>query len=239
MATYVLSDIHGEYDMFLKMLDKIALKETDELYILGDLVDRGPHPIKVLQKVMTMPNVIPMVGNHELMALEAFEFVNTEITEGALAEITQETLDNVSLWLEHNGGATTLKEYGKLSTEDRQEIVDFIRDFSIYEELSVGDTEYLLVHGGLSNFSPEKDIEDYSLHDLVWKHADYDTQYFEDVTVITGHTPTQMIKGNDNPGRIFHKNNHIAIDCGACFNGGRLAAIRLDDGAEFYVERTE
>ena len=42
MATYVISDIHGECDMFLEMLEKIELKDSDILYILGDVVDRGP-----------------------------------------------------------------------------------------------------------------------------------------------------------------------------------------------------
>ena len=37
-------------------------------------------------------------------------------------------------------------------------------------------------------------------------------------------------------GYIYRKNNHIAIDCGACFPGGRLAAICLDTGEEFYSE---
>lgn len=58
MATYVISDIHGEYDKFMELLDKIKLKETDTLYILGDILDWGPHPIKTLRKLMDMPNVI-------------------------------------------------------------------------------------------------------------------------------------------------------------------------------------
>lgn len=56
MATYVISDIHGQYDMFMELLEKIPLKDSDTLYILGDVVDRGPHPIKTLQKLKKMPN---------------------------------------------------------------------------------------------------------------------------------------------------------------------------------------
>ena len=36
MATYVISDIHGQYNMFIELLDKIDLKDTDTLYISGD-----------------------------------------------------------------------------------------------------------------------------------------------------------------------------------------------------------
>ena len=58
MATYVISDIHGEYDKFITLLEKIDLKDSDTLYILGDVVDRGPNPVKTLLKLMEMPNVV-------------------------------------------------------------------------------------------------------------------------------------------------------------------------------------
>ena len=52
IATYVISDIHGQYDMFMELIDKIDLKQTDTLYVLGDILGRGPHPIKVLKKLI-------------------------------------------------------------------------------------------------------------------------------------------------------------------------------------------
>ena len=54
MATYVISDLHGQYKMFLKLLEKVAFSDADELYMLGDAVDRGPDGIKILQHVMNM-----------------------------------------------------------------------------------------------------------------------------------------------------------------------------------------
>ena len=54
MAVYILADIHGMYDKFIRMLDKINMTDEDILYVLGDMVDRGPHPIKVVQKIMNM-----------------------------------------------------------------------------------------------------------------------------------------------------------------------------------------
>lgn len=91
-----------------------------------------------------------------------------------------------------------------------------------------------LVHAGLGGYYPGKDIEDYSLKELVWDRADYNVTYYPDKYVVTGHTPTQFIKENPNPGFIFRSNNHIAIDCGAHIRGGRLAALCLETGEEFY-----
>ena len=231
--TYVVSDIHGEYDQFIELLEKIKLQESDTLYILGDVLDRGPHPIKVLLKLMEMPNAICMVGNHELMALECLEFLRKEITDMSIAELDEKMIDNLVTW-QYNGSKTTIDEFRALDSETQQDVIDFIKDFLIYEELSVNGKAYILVHAGLGNYSPEKDIEDYSLEELVWIRADYGTKYFDDVYVVSGHTPTQRIEGNPKPGYVYRANNHIAIDCGACFPGGRLAAICLDTGEEFY-----
>ncbi len=235
MATYVISDIHGEYDKFMEILKIINLKDDDTLYILGDVVDRGPHPIKTLLKLMEMPNVICIVGNHELMALECLKFLSQEITEENVNRLDKEMIENLNNW-QFNGSKSTIDEFRALPPERRQDVIDFIGEFVIYEEVNVGGRDFLLVHAGLGNFSPDKDIEDYSLHELIWERADYDTMYFKDKFVVTGHTPTQLIESNPRPGYIFKSNNHIAIDCGAHHPDGRLAAICLDTLEEFYSE---
>lgn len=56
MSTYVISDIHGNYDAYKEMLKKIRFSEEDMLYILGDILDRGPQPIKVVLDLMERPN---------------------------------------------------------------------------------------------------------------------------------------------------------------------------------------
>ena len=235
-----MSDIHGQYDMFLEILKKIEIKDEDTLYVLGDVLDRGPNPIKVLLKLMEMPNAICLVGNHEYMAIECLTFLLKEVTDRALEELDFKTLENLVTW-QYNGAKSTIDEFRALSVEMQEEVIEFIKDFSIYEELEINGQKYLLVHAGLGNFEPDKDIEDYSLHDLVWKRAEYDRKYYEDKIVITGHTPTQMIENNPNPGFVYKKNNHLGIDCGAYLPEGRLAAVCLETGEEFYssVNTTE
>ena len=233
MATYVISDIHGQYDMFMEILEKINLKDTDMLYVLGDVIDRGPHPIKVLLKLMEMPNAICLVGNHECMAVECLMFLLKEVTDRSLEELDYKTLGNLVTW-QYNGAKTTIDEFRELDREMQEEVIEFIKDFSIYEELKVNGKEYLLVHAGLGNFEPEKEVEDYSLHDLVWKESDFEKQYFDDKILITGHTPTQMIENNSKSGFVYNKYNHLAIDCGGYLPGGRLAAVCLETGEEYY-----
>ncbi|MBO4750910.1 MAG: serine/threonine protein phosphatase [Lachnospiraceae bacterium] len=235
MATYVISDIHGEYDMFMELLEKIALSDADTLYVLGDMLDRGPHPIKVLQKIMEMPNVVCLVGNHELMALESLKFLTQEITPESIKQLDAEMLEGFLAWTGYNGGQATVDEFRTLRREEQKDVLEFLEELEIYEELTVAGKAYLLVHAGLGGYYPGKPLDDYTLKELVWDRAEYDIQYFENISVVTGHTPTQYIPGNEKPGFIFRQNNHVAIDCGAYIPGGRLAALCLETGEEFYV----
>ena len=69
---YVMSDLHGEYEKYIKMLELIKFSDEDELFILGDTVDRGERPIDILLDMMKRPNVYHLMGNHDL--LQSFVF---------------------------------------------------------------------------------------------------------------------------------------------------------------------
>ena len=73
-------------------------------------MDRGPHPIRTLLKLMEMPNVVCIVGNHELMALDGLRFLNTEITEESLKSADTEMLGNLLSW-QINGCESTVAEF--------------------------------------------------------------------------------------------------------------------------------
>lgn len=232
---YLISDIHGCYDQYRQLLQKINFSSQDELYVLGDVVDRGSDPIKVLQDLMRRPNVIYILGNHDLEMYLLLNKLTAEITEkNCETQITSELLEAYSLWLS-DGGAVTVKQFQKLSRDDQQEILDFIADASAYEEIAYKGRRYILTHAGLANFSSEKELEDYDLYDFVEGRADYGRRYFSDenVYLVTGHTPTPLIDGW-NRAEVYKENGHIAIDCGCCM-GGRLAAYCIETGETTYV----
>lgn len=233
-----MSDLHGNYEAYCSMLEKINFGDEDVLYILGDILDRGPHPIKIILDLIERHNVIVLAGNHCMMACECFDFLLKEITEASIEDVDDITIRKFLNW-QYNGADSTIEEFSMCDEKTRQAIIDFISDFELYEEVQVGGRKFILVHAGLGNFSPEKELWEYELHELVWERPDYNIPYFEDKYVITGHTPTQIIEGNKKPGYIYHANNHIAIDCGCHIQKGRLACLRLDDMKEFYVENNK
>lgn len=229
---YVMSDIHGEYEAYKELLKKIRFSDRDELFILGDCIDRGPEPIKVLKDMMLRPNVFPVIGNHEYMALKVLKQLMKEITEESCAEIKNSALMQELLLWQQDGGAVTLEQFQKLDKEERYDILEYLEEFSLYEEAEAGGKSFVLVHAGLDNFSEERELSDYSLHELIFKAAELDRVYFKDRYLVTGHVPTLAEKGND--GTVIIRNNNISIDCGKVF-GGRLAAVCLDNLKEFYI----
>ena len=73
-STYVMSDIHGNTERFDSVMQKIQLQPEDTLYVLGDVIDRYPDGIRLLRKLMAMPNVRMLLGNHEFMMLDALYY---------------------------------------------------------------------------------------------------------------------------------------------------------------------
>ena len=244
---YVISDIHGNYDKYIALLEKIEFSDEDTLFILGDVIDRGPDGIKVLQDMMLRSNVFPILGNHEYMALSSLAVLMGEITEDSVKDMSEETMNQPFLWMA-NGGEPTMDAFFELSQEEKRDILEYLEEFDLFMELQCGGKNFVLVHGSLGSFDfdPVKPLEEYDLDELLFERADYDKVYFPDKYLVTGHTPTRVIHARERGflyrelcptkyiDEVYMKNNHIAIDCG-CVYGGKLAAICLETLEVFYV----
>lgn len=232
--TYVISDIHGCYDEYLALLEKIGFTQEDDLYVLGDAMDRGPEPIKVIKDLMDRPNVCYILGNHDLMMLDVMERLAVDISEDSLEGLTMDLMERYHHWL-GEGGMETAAQFQKLSKEERADIMDFLQCAPLYDTVEHDGSLYILVHAGLGNFDPHKELEAYTMHELVWERPNYQTAYFpgKPIYVVTGHTPTPLIRPDCQP-LVYRENGHIAMDCGCVF-GGALAAFCIETGATEYV----
>lgn len=233
MATYVISDIHGNYEAYMKILEKIRFKDTDVLYVNGDIIDRGNGGIKILSHMMMQPNIYPILGNHEYAAISCLKFLMSEITEDSIKNIDENMVQGILEW-QNIGGQSTMDEFHKLTSEEKEFIVEYLEEFSLYEEVTVRGKDFVIVHAGLSNFTPERPLDDYELFELIFKTPDYERVYFKDKYLVTGHLPTKAIEINPNPNKIFIKNNHICLDCGSGYDG-TVGCICLDTFKEFYA----
>lgn len=234
MATYVMSDLHGEYEKYCRMLEKIRFSENDDMFILGDIVDRGPKPVEILKDMMYRPNVYPIMGNHDFMAHDILSKLAVEITsENAEKQVDVLAMNELIDWL-YEGGKPTMEGFQALTAAERKEILDYMADFSLYEVIDVGEKTFILLHAGLGNFRPDKKLSEYTVPELITGRHDPDIRYFDDdlIFIVTGHTPTPYFSGKAD---IYHSHNNICIDCGACSPGGRLACLCLETMKEYYV----
>ena len=226
---YVMSDLHGRYDLFLRMLDRINFGDRDVLYFLGDAADRGPDGIRVIQDLMGRGNVLPLLGNHEDMFRRA---IRGKLGPAPRPDRT-ETRRNYLNWTRNNGGDITWAAYCALPEPEQRAIAAWLEALPLYYELRAGGREFLLTHAGVGAFAPEKELSACTLDDFIWGRTDYRRIYYFDRYLITGHTPTVLIDPSSR-GRIWRGNNHIAVDCGAVFFG-TLGCLCLDTLEEFYL----
>ena len=64
---YAISDLHGCYDKYQALLKKICFGPEDTLYVLGDVLDRGPDGFRILLDMAGRSNGVGLLGNHEAM----------------------------------------------------------------------------------------------------------------------------------------------------------------------------
>ena len=230
---YVLSDIHGNLQRFESIMKQINLQPDDTLYILGDVVDRNPDGIKILRKLMKMPNVKMLIGNHEYMMLNAVGHCKNAAEEKENTNWKQRRL-----WY-NNGGRITHDRLKRITLEQCAELFQFIRALPTNIEVEVNGIKYKLVHA-----SPEENYmtqywysEDYKNQRefAVWERWNEMHPIPEGYTLIFGHTPTCYFQTVE-PWSIWKGENAIGIDCGGAYEGGRLGCLRLDDMKEFYSE---
>ena len=231
---YVLSDIHGNERRFHSILKQIDLRPDDTLYVLGDVIDRHAGGLRILRRLMAMPNAKLLLGNHEYMMLRA------------LGHPVDDNPDNGSA-LAHwyrNGGDMTHLHWKFLRKTTRQQIIGYLHTLPLNLELELGGQRYLLVHGApLSLWERNTDPRYLNpTHFAVWRRPESDEPMPGGVTVIFGHTPTRHYR-DIAPMEIWHGENRIGIDCGSGYPEtgdlapyGRLACLRLEDGTVFYSE---
>ncbi|MFO1442408.1 serine/threonine protein phosphatase [Bacillus sp. Bva_UNVM-123] len=227
-----ISDIHGNLEKFERLLELVQYdKNEDQLLLLGDFVDRGPHSRAVLNKVIQLKTegAIALIGNHEKMMIEAFQG------------------DPMCLkrWY-YNGGIKTLQNYGYdidkddadywYTTDEMPELIqinddirthiEFLKELPFFYET---DT-HIFVHAGVH---PETPIRSTDPHTLVWIREEFHLGYKGEKTVVFGHTPTNYL--HDSNDVYFGKNNIIGID-GGCAYGGRLNCLDVESKQVFYVD---
>lgn len=176
--TYVCSDIHGEYELFMKLLQYICFSQSDEMIICGDIIDKGTGSVRLLGLVSEYKNFSFILGNHEHDFLKYYY---------SLMKDRDDNYDEV---------LRKLQDYfpgdGKLLSWNH---MDWLERQPYYIERK----EFICVHSGIPVLRDNTlmNIEEVTANQLV-----YDRRFKEpsvlpdsDKCVFFGHTPTNYLTG--------------------------------------------
>lgn len=231
-----ISDIHGELDLFEELLLKAKYDTMqDQLFLLGDYIDRGPSSSGVLNLVgeLQTKGARVLLGNHEALMLKACRSGHPK---------------SWNHWVKLCGGHATLASYGyqlddfKEAIENHtlpsfiqtlpklEEHLQLIETFDIYIELE----DVIFVHGGVV---PGVAMTETDPMQFLWIREKFHAGYQGEKAVIFGHTPTYKLHQNPTEHNVFFgENNIIGIDGGAVF-GGQLHAIEWPSRQIISVDR--
>jgi serine/threonine protein phosphatase 1 len=166
--TIAIGDIHGCSAALDALLQWIEPAEDDLIVALGDYIDRGPDSRAVIERMLELQkhcHLVPLLGNHELMLLQALQVPST-----------------VNLWL-RCGGSETMASYGRFK-DIPEEHLDFIRQCRSYYETP----SHLFFH---ANYEPMLEPQEQPEDVLFWYHLHVSTPppHRSGKTAILGHTP--------------------------------------------------
>lgn len=226
---YVISDIHGEYDLFLKLLEKIKFSKEDTLFVCGDIIEKGQNSIKLAKLISQMPNVKCIVGNHEYAFLKYYWGLvkGYKLSSDALLGKLQE-------YFPEDG---YLLDYG---------LVDWFESLPFYIE----EDDFICVHAGLpldgnGHILPiENAIPEQLVYDRTFKGKSIIVRGGK--CVFFGHTPTSYILNGDSKIIAYLKPNRkgdsisdyykVHLDLGTWMSG-TLGCFCIDTCKCFYVKK--
>ena len=227
MSTYVCSDLHGEYDLFVKLLKEISFTLEDEMYIIGDIIDKGTNSLKLLDFIMQHQNIHCVMGNHE----QAFMDYCYSVTQNNPDATDDEILNKFQLYFPYDNFKLTW------------EIYEYIESLPYYIETK----KFICVHAGFETDANgdilplEYQSTKFMVYDRSFKDKNIKNTFGKPILI--GHTPCYY----DNPDRTIIKSPNInstnildytkiRLDTGAPFTH-LLGCLRIEDMKEFYITK--
>lgn len=237
MATYVMSDLHGNFNAMQNVLEQVDFGENDRLYILGDIADRGKDFYKIFSFVKTNKNVTMLAGNHEENLINFIEeFSNMPITTYKFCLSCAKLSDVKNFYMIQESIKSVARECGEELTFDvlSKEILPFIKNLPAYKTIEVNGRKFFLCHAGVDYDLPIEQQTRETLTRIRKPFITQDREYYG-YTVVHGHTTVQLLTSEKVAGEVLFGKHKISIDGGASTKeNGRLNLLRLDDMQVFF-----
>lgn len=186
MRTWVIPDVHGCLLTLRYVVENmIRFQKDDKLYILGDIIDRGPESKGVIDYIMGLEAAGYMVttirGNHEDYLLKVYE---DESRKSLFPKFGKGRM--LKEWYKF-GGEATMKSFGLSNISEMPEVyINWLNSLPLY---AIWD-KFLIVHAGF-NFKNENIFSDE--HAMMWiREYEIDPEKLDGRKIIHGHVPVDL-----------------------------------------------
>lgn len=230
---YVMGGPNGYFEKYSEMLQKLNLSDADDsLFILGNVIGGGPDSIRILKDMMYRPNIFPLLGTNEFFAKAILPLLSgANSVEGCAECIDENSKGMFASWIQH-GALKTIEQFIALDEEGKDSIIDYLSEFTPYEEVEAKGRDFVLTHAGIKNFSADTPLESFDEADFVFEKADYTKVYYTDRFLVTAAEPTKNIPGGKD-GRVFSGKHHLCLLCEQDAQE-KIAAVCLDTLKVYY-----
>lgn len=229
--TYVAANLYGRMDKYEKLIKKIGLKESDSLYILGNIVDYGEDSIELVNELSAQYNVYCVLGEHDYKAYLLLSEFDRILREGG-APSTSFSRDMIA-WAQ-DGGQATLEAFKSADADSKEGFLDYLSDLPVFEEVTLkSGKEFVLTCRGIADLDKNADLYDMELDAFINGYLDIEKTYYNSKTMVVGyldyeHTPAGRA------GKVNAKNGNIALACDMSENDD-VVCICLETNDEYYV----
>ena len=228
--TYVVSNLFGRLERFGKLLDKISFGESDIMYVLGNIVDFGEESVELVTDLSMRYNVYSVLGEHDYKAYKLLSEFDRILK--AKSAPSSEFSSAMIEW-SANGGMATLEAFKEADEDTKEGFLEYLSELPVFEEAEVKGREFVLVSGGIDNFSAKRDLEDYELEDFIGLTFDLDKTYYKSKSIIVGYLGYEFTPAG-RAGKINAKDGNVALACDMSEND-EIVCLCLENGREYYV----
>ena len=220
---YVTANINGCAEKYKELLKEIGFSKRDTLFVAGDIVDGGKYGMEILFDMMLCENVIPIFGDHDCIAYEILSKIVAQTKKDYAAPLSKELANKCQRWAE-SGGEETMHAFARLSDEDKEAVLDYFEEFSLFEEVETGGESFIICHSMPEGFVLGSELSEYSAEEIFSGRCDISREYFPGKILVAASGDT---------GKILKSESVINIGSNAY--DGKLAAVCLETGEEYYV----
>ena len=214
--TYIICGICGSVEKFEELKSKAFIKDTDTVYVLGGVCGGD---LSLLCELSMCANVYPVMAKCDYDAFRMLRGFEKALKN--TGDPDPKFISDMKKWVA-DGGQDMLAAFRAFDADMKEGILDYMEEFTLFEETEVAGKEYILLSAGISGYTKNTDLYELEAQSFLSKPLDLEKKYFDGKTVITAKSKQECTS-------VTRVGDNISLDC------GKAVCLCLNDMSELYA----